>query len=47
MIARLVQWHAYESYGEIKDSDISRVLAKEVIKDDFLSVPLALNTCLQ
>jgi hypothetical protein len=34
----------YESYGEIKDCDISWVFAKEAIKDDFLSVPLRLNT---
>ena len=45
-IARLVQWHGYESCGEIKDCDISWVFAKEAIKYDFLNVPLRLNTCL-
>ena len=33
-IARLIQWHGFESYGEIKECDISQVLAKEAIKDD-------------
>jgi hypothetical protein len=45
-IARLDQWHGYESYGEIKDYDTSWVLIKEAIKYGFLSVPLRLNTCL-
>ena len=39
-------YHGYESYGEIKDYDISLILAKEAIKGDFLSVPLRLNTYL-
>ena len=45
-IARLVQCHGYESYGEIKDCEISRVIAKEVIQDGLVSALLTLNTCL-
>ena len=45
-IARLVQCHGYESYGEIKDCEISQVIAKEVIQDGLVSALLTLNTCL-